>query len=126
MLEHLLDFQPEVISSTEAPPPVEKTTPVQALDGKINTTDWLKAMGAPDTEAVVSELEKTQARASHGSAKMAVLAALDLKEPRKVAMIARQAGKGYHHVASTLSTLKKEGLVERVGRGQWMRKAAQL
>lgn len=62
MLEHLLDFQPEVISSTEAPPPVEKTTPVQALDGKINTTDWLKAMGAPDKEAVVSELEKTQAR----------------------------------------------------------------
>jgi len=62
MLEHLLDFQPEVTSSTEAPPPVEKTTPVQALDGKINTSDWLKAMGAPDKEAVVSELEKTQAR----------------------------------------------------------------
>ena len=64
MLDHLLDFQPEVISSTGAPPPVEKNTPAQALDGKINTTDWLKAMGAPDTEAVVSELEKTQARES--------------------------------------------------------------
>lgn len=62
MLEHLLDFQPEVTSSTEAPPPVEKTTPMQALDGKINTSDWLKSMGAPDKEAVVSELEKTQAR----------------------------------------------------------------
>ena len=62
MLEHLLDFQPEVTSSTEAPPPVEKTTPMQALDGKINTSDWLKSMGAPDKEVVVSELEKTQAR----------------------------------------------------------------
>jgi hypothetical protein len=62
MLEHLLDFQPEVTSSTEAPPPVEKTTPMQALDGKINTSDWLKSMGAPDKEAVVSELEKNQAR----------------------------------------------------------------
>jgi hypothetical protein len=62
MLEHLLDFQPEVTSSTEAPPPVEKTTPIQALDVKINTSDWLKSMGAPDKEAVVSELEKTQAR----------------------------------------------------------------
>ena len=62
MLEHLLNFQPEVISSTGAPPPVEKTTPVQALDGKINTADWLKSMGAPDKEAVVTELEKTQAR----------------------------------------------------------------
>lgn len=62
MLEHLLDFQPEVISSTGAPPPVEKTTPIQALDGKINTSDWLKSMGAPDKETVVTELEKTQAR----------------------------------------------------------------
>ena len=62
MLEHLLNFQPEVISSTGAPPPVGKTTPMQALDGKINTTDWLKSMGAPDKEAVVTELEKHQAR----------------------------------------------------------------
>lgn len=35
---------------------------MQALDGKINTSDWLKSMGAPDKEVVVSELEKTQAR----------------------------------------------------------------
>ena len=62
MLEHLLNFQPEVISSTGAPPPVGKTTPMQALDGKINTADWLKSMGSPDTEQVVSELEKQAAR----------------------------------------------------------------
>lgn len=62
MLEHLLNFQPEVISSTEAPLPVAKATPAQALDGKINTADWLKAMGSPDTEAIVNELEKVQAR----------------------------------------------------------------
>jgi len=66
MLEHLLDFQPEVTSSTEAPPPVEKTTPMQALDGKINTSDWLKSAlttNAPtaDAHAMVSKLETPQA-----------------------------------------------------------------
>ena len=62
MLDHLLDFNPEVISSTEAPPPVAKATPAEALSGKIKTTDWLKEMGAPDAKTTITELEKTQAR----------------------------------------------------------------
>lgn len=62
MLDHLLNFDPEVISSTEAPPPVEKATPAQALSGKIKTADWLKEMGSPDAKTTVTELEKTQAR----------------------------------------------------------------
>ena len=62
MLDHLLDFDPEVLPTAEAPPPVGKVTPAQALDAKIKTEDWLKQMGAPDTETAVSELEKQQAR----------------------------------------------------------------
>ena len=62
MLDHLLDFDPEVLPTAEAPPPVGKATPAEALNAKIKTDDWLKAMGAPDTETVVSELEKQQAR----------------------------------------------------------------
>lgn len=62
MLDHLLDFNPEVLPTTEAPPPVGKVTPSQAANGKINTADWLKTQGAPDADEVVSELEKTQAR----------------------------------------------------------------
>ena len=62
MLDHLLDFNPEVLPTAEAPPPVGKATPAEALNAKIKTDDWLKAMGAPDTETVVSELEKQQAR----------------------------------------------------------------
>lgn len=61
MLDHLLDFDPEVMSTTEAPTPAEKTPPGDLLNAKINTNDWLKQMGAPDTETV-SELEKQQAR----------------------------------------------------------------
>lgn len=41
---------------------MEKATPAEELNAKINTADWLKSMGAPDTETTVSELEKQHAR----------------------------------------------------------------
>jgi hypothetical protein len=62
MLDHLLDFDPEVLPKSQAPSPAEKVMPVELLNGKINTNDWLKEMGIPDAETAVSELEKQQAR----------------------------------------------------------------
>lgn len=62
MLDHLLDFNPEVLPTSAAPPAVGKATPAEALNAKIQTNDWLKELGAPDTEEVVSELEKQTAR----------------------------------------------------------------
>lgn len=62
MLDHLLDFDPEVIPTTQAPAPAERATPTETLDAKIKTADWLKTMGAEDTEKVVEEAEKRQAR----------------------------------------------------------------
>lgn len=62
MLDHLIDFQPEVIPTAEAPTPVDKATPAQALNGKIKTDEWLKELGVPEPDAIVSELEKQQAR----------------------------------------------------------------
>ena len=62
MLDHLINFDPEVTPTSEAPPPVDKSTPAQAINAKITTADWLKDMGVPDTDTVVSELEKTHAR----------------------------------------------------------------
>jgi hypothetical protein len=62
MLDHLFDFDPEVLSTTAAPPPVEKVTPADALNGKIKTDAWLKDLGVPEPDAIVSELEKQQAR----------------------------------------------------------------
>ena len=62
MLDHLLNFDPEVMPTAEAPPPVQKLSPSQAVNAKIATSDWLKEMGAPDTDTVVSELEKAHAR----------------------------------------------------------------
>lgn len=62
MLDHLLDFNPEVLPKSQAPTSADKTAPVELLNGKISTNDWLKAMGVPDAETTVSELEKQQAR----------------------------------------------------------------
>jgi hypothetical protein len=62
MLDHLLDFDAEVLPKSQAPTPAEKTAPVDLLNGKITTSDWLKEMGVPDAETAVSELEKQQAR----------------------------------------------------------------
>lgn len=62
MLDHLLNFEPEVQPTSGAPRPVDNATPAQVLDGKIATADWLKSMGSPDTEEAVSELEKQAAR----------------------------------------------------------------
>lgn len=62
MLDHLLDFNPEVLPADTAPQPVRKATPVEAANAKINTADWLKSQGVPDAEDVVSELEKHTAR----------------------------------------------------------------
>jgi ribosomal protein L29 len=62
MLDHLLDFDPEVIPKSQAPISAEKTTPTDLLNGKVSTSDWLREMGVPDTDQAVSELEKQQAR----------------------------------------------------------------
>lgn len=62
MLDHLIDFNPEVLPKSQAPMSADKATPVEVLNGKVSTNDWLKEMGAPDAQEVVSELEKRQAR----------------------------------------------------------------
>lgn len=80
MLEHLVNFNPEVVSSDAAPPAMDHASPTQSLNAKITTTDWLKDMGAPDTESVVSELEKRQARETF----TALTSAAPLKEQKEL------------------------------------------
>jgi hypothetical protein len=72
MLDHLLDFDPEVLPKSQAPTPAEKAAPVELLNGKISTNDWLKEMGIPDAETTVSELEKQQARQTFSALTTAV------------------------------------------------------
>jgi hypothetical protein len=72
MLDHLIDFDPEVLPKSQAPAPAEKITPAEHINGKISTNDWLKEMGIPDAETTVSELEKQQARQTFSALTTAV------------------------------------------------------
>ena len=61
MLEHLndIDFEPDVLDGVEEDfVSVKKATPAQMLDGQVNTSDWLKKMGAVDEDEAIEESQK--------------------------------------------------------------------
>lgn len=64
MLDHLIDFEPEVSDHSGKPTPLEKEHPADVIDAKVNTVEWLKGLGAADTDTVVNQAEVQAARAS--------------------------------------------------------------
>lgn len=64
MLEHLIDFEPEVATHSGKLTPLEKEHPADVIDAKVKTADWLKSMGVVDTDTVVTQAEVQAARAS--------------------------------------------------------------
>jgi hypothetical protein len=64
MLEHLIEFEPEVIEHSGKPTLLEKEHPADVIDAKVNTVEWLKGLGAADTDTVVNQAEVQAARAS--------------------------------------------------------------
>lgn len=64
MLEHLIEFEPEVIDHSGKTTPLEKEHPADVVDAKVNTVEWLKGLGAADTDTVVNQAEVQAARAS--------------------------------------------------------------
>ena len=84
MLDHLLDFDPEIAPAGEGPVTVEKHSPEQVLDAQISTTDWLKTLGAEDTEAIATKAEQQAARQAFNSV---VTAAPDEQNHHQLAQI---------------------------------------
>lgn len=62
MLEHLIDFEPEVSDNSHGFVSLEKSTPSQTVDAKVNTLDWLQQLGAVDTDMKADELDTQHAR----------------------------------------------------------------
>lgn len=63
MLDHLIDFEPAVFeytSKTVQDP--AKVSSVGVLDAKIQTKDWMQALGAVDSDALVNEIDTKSAR----------------------------------------------------------------
>jgi hypothetical protein len=62
MLEHLINFEPEVSDNSQGFLSLEKNTPSETVDAKVNTLDWLQQLGAVDTDKKTDELETQSAR----------------------------------------------------------------
>ena len=67
MLEHLINFEPEVSNSSHGFLSLEKSAPSEALDAKVNTLDWLQQLGAVDTDKQTDELDTQSARKAFAS-----------------------------------------------------------
>jgi hypothetical protein len=62
MLDHLINFEPEVSAHPGNFVPMDKTDPADAVDGMVKTVDWLKELGAVDTDTLVNESQSQAAR----------------------------------------------------------------
>lgn len=62
MLDHLLDFDPQIVSLDEGVVAPEKLTPAQVIDAQVSTADFLQSLGSPNTDTIVSDLEQKAAR----------------------------------------------------------------
>jgi len=62
MLDHLINFEPEVHDHLGDFVPMDKTDPADAVDGMSNTVDWLKELGAVDTDTLVNQAQSQAAR----------------------------------------------------------------
>jgi hypothetical protein len=62
MLDHLIDFEPEVLPAPTEFVPLEKVGTADAIDAKVKTSEWLKGLGAVDDEDIADELGADAAR----------------------------------------------------------------
>lgn len=62
MLDHLLDFDPEIVEADEGAVPVEKHSTAKVIDAQVSTADFLESLGSPKTEKVIDHLDQKAAR----------------------------------------------------------------
>jgi len=62
MLNHLLDFEPEVDIVESNFKPLSKASVVETVDAKAKTAEWLKELGAVDEETAVDAAQQATAR----------------------------------------------------------------
>jgi hypothetical protein len=62
MLDHLIDFDPDIVAADEGVKSVEKHSTAQVIDAQVSTADFLESFGSPKTETVVTQLDQKAAR----------------------------------------------------------------
>jgi|694.fasta_scaffold21424_1 hypothetical protein len=64
MLEHLIEYEPDIELFDEPYTPLNKAGVNQVVDAKVETANWLKSLGAVDEDEVVDQAQATFARAA--------------------------------------------------------------
>jgi HEAT repeat protein len=64
MLDHLIDFDPEVSADLQDFTPLDKAGITDTVDAKINTNNWLREHGSVDSEHIATALDTKAARIS--------------------------------------------------------------
>ena len=63
MLEHLIDFEPPVVTATgKDVSGLDRSTPEKILNAQVNTTKWLEELGVEDDQKILHEAEANAAR----------------------------------------------------------------
>ena len=62
MLDHLIDFEPEVGAHPGAFVPLQDADTAQLIDAKVATTDWLTQLGAVDDKQITDQAQAQSAR----------------------------------------------------------------
>jgi len=63
MFEHLIDFEPPVVSATgKDVSSLDRVMPEQILNAQVNTTKWLEQLGVEDDQKILQEAEASAAR----------------------------------------------------------------
>lgn len=64
MLEHLIDFEPDIELFDAPHTPLHKAGVNEVVDAKVETTNWLKSLGAVDEDEAVDQAQATFARSA--------------------------------------------------------------
>lgn len=62
MLEHLIDFEPDIELFDAPHTPLHKAGVNEVVDAKVETVNWLKSLGAVDEDEAVDQAQATFAR----------------------------------------------------------------
>lgn len=97
MLDHLLDFVPEVTAFDDVQE-LSKVSPQELLDAQSSTADWLASLGAPTTETA-----DAAAAASVAQQAFATLASPTTDIKQKEALIALKTPSAVRHLTGMLT-----------------------
>lgn len=97
MLNHLVDFEPEVCSIQDAKS-LDEASPNELVQAQVNTAQWLEQMGVPNTQQVEAQVETALAQDAFKS-----LTTVTPSSVQKEALLSIKTPPAVRHLTSMLT-----------------------